>query len=201
MTCCIAICLWMQALQFVALSNVSDQSLRSSWRRKFGQPCYGELNQQSIPIIIASARLSQKSVDGYARFLSLIKTALSGNVSIAAQTPDDRERFLAVGASPEKVLVTGNIKFDFDPPKGIDIIGRVKFRDKHGCGERPVWVAASTHEGEEEQVLAAHAALRLTYPDALLLLVPRHPERFDDVAKLLQQSGVRGCQTQQQSAL
>lgn len=151
---------------------------------------YGELNQQSIPIIIASARLSQRSVDGYARFLPLIKTALSGNVSIAAQTPVDRERFLAVGASPEKVLVTGNIKFDFDPPKGIDIIGR-EFRNKHGCAERPVWVAASTHEGEEEQVLAAHAALRLTYPDALLLLVPRHPERFDDVAKLLQQSGVR----------
>ena len=151
---------------------------------------YGELNQQSIPIIIASARLSQKSVDGYARFLSLIKTALSGNVSIAAQTPDDRERFLAVGASSEKVLVTGNIKFDFDPPKGIDIIGG-EFRDKHGCAERPVWVAASTHEGEEEQVLAAHAALRLAYPDALLLLVPRHPERFDDVAKLLQQSGVK----------
>ncbi|MDG2155007.1 MAG: glycosyltransferase, partial [Gammaproteobacteria bacterium] len=66
-----------------------------------------------------------------------------------------------------------------------------EFREKHGCAKRPVWVAASTHEGEEEQVLAAHAALRLTYPDALLLLVPRHPERFDDVAKLLRKSGVK----------
>ncbi len=120
----------------------------------------------SVPIIMP-ARLSQKSVDGYARFLSLIKTALSGNVSIAAQTPDDRERFLAVGASSEKVLVTGNIKFDFDPPKGIDIIGR-EFRDKHGCAERRCgWQQAHMRVKKSRCSLLMQRYAK--YPDALLL--------------------------------
>ena len=148
---------------------------------------YYELDQQSIPVVIASGRLSQKSVDGYGRFKSLISHAMRGNVRVAAQTQEDRERFIGLGLDAGKAVVTGNIKFDFDPPEGMGETG-AEFRERHLCQQRPVWVAASTHEGEEEQVLKAHAALLQKVPDALLLLVPRHPERFDDVANLIRKA-------------
>ncbi|MDG1463253.1 MAG: lipid IV(A) 3-deoxy-D-manno-octulosonic acid transferase [Gammaproteobacteria bacterium] len=150
---------------------------------------YRNLDSAGIPVVIASGRMSQKSVDGYKRFRSLIEAALDGNVWVAAQAVDDRQRFVSLGAVPDRALVTGNIKYDFDEPEDIALLGQ-QFRMAHGCTDRPVWVAASTHEGEEEQVLAAHEALLKTFPDALLLLVPRHPERFDSVAKLIRQKGM-----------
>ncbi len=152
---------------------------------------YRELDASGVPVVIASGRLSQRSVDGYGRFRGLIEEVLSGDVYVAAQTDEDAARFVSVGASSERTSVTGNIKFDIDLADDIAPLG-LEFRDYHGCLKRPVWVAGSTHAGEEEQLLEAHQALLKTQPDALLILVPRHPERFDEVANIVRKSGLSG---------
>jgi 3-deoxy-D-manno-octulosonic-acid transferase len=105
------------------------------------------------------------------------------NVSVAAQTPRDAERFVAIGAAAAQVHVVGNIKFDVDVGAGVIERGRA-LRGEWGSA-RPTWAAGSTHAGEEEAVLDAHAALLTRRPDALLLLAPRHPARFEAVAELL----------------
>jgi 3-deoxy-D-manno-octulosonic-acid transferase len=150
---------------------------------------YQELNGAAVPVVIASARMSQRSVDGYGGFRSLIEVALSGNVLVAAQTAADAERFQSLGVPGSKVSVAGNLKFDFDVPEEVAEKGRL-FRERHCAPERPVWIAASTHHGEEQQVLESHKLLLGTCPQALLLLVPRHPERFDEVANLIRKSGL-----------
>jgi 3-deoxy-D-manno-octulosonic-acid transferase len=96
---------------------------------------------------------------------------------------------VSLGAAPERTQVTGNIKFDFELPAGVPEEGAA-LRQRY-AGARPVWVAASTHAGEEEIVLAAHRQVMKNYADALLVLVPRHPERFDGVAALLERQGWR----------
>jgi len=143
--------------------------------------------EQDVPVLLASARLSEKSVKGYLRFAGFIKRVLS-SVRIAAQTDTDRQRFIEIGAEPSYVDVTGNLKLAFELPDNIAASGK-EFREKHGA-KRPVWVAASTHEGEEEQVLDAHKRLLEKHPEALLLLVPRHPQRFDGVAEVIRKSGL-----------
>lgn len=138
--------------------------------------------KQHIPVCLMNARLSQKSANGYARIGSVTRTMLQQLKLIAAQSPADAERFITLGASPEQVTVTGNLKFDLalkpDLSSSISalkiVLGSTRF----------VWVAASTHEGEEEQILAAHKKIREQCPDTLLLLVPRHPDRFEAVAAL-----------------
>jgi 3-deoxy-D-manno-octulosonic-acid transferase len=95
---------------------------------------------------------------------------------IAAQSQTDAERFLQLGAERSQVEVVGNVKFDMQVPPGLAERGREQ--RAHWGAERPVWMAASTHEGEEQSVLAAHARVLQRFPDALLLLAPRHPERF-----------------------
>jgi 3-deoxy-D-manno-octulosonic-acid transferase len=102
---------------------------------------------------------------------------------IGAQTPADAERFRAIGAAPERVQVTGNIKFDLEIPAATVTAGQA-FRAACAAA-RPVWVAGSTHEGEEEAALAAHALVRERHPTALLIIVPRHPQRFEAVRALL----------------
>jgi len=109
-------------------------------------------------------------------------------VAIAAQTPADAERFLSLGVAPERTHVTGNIKFDFELPDGVHEQGDA-LRAEY-AGERPVWIAASTHSGEEEVALAAHLQVQQQFPTALLVIVPRHPERFDGVANLIRTRGV-----------
>jgi len=145
---------------------------------------YHECGQRNVPLVLASARLSAKSIGRYRLLVSLFRETLSNGIVIAAQTSADAERFVSLGANPARTRVTGNIKFDFELPPGVHEQGN-ELREKY-AGARPVWVAASTHAGEEEQVLAAHRAIRKTFPDALLILVPRHPERFDSIATLLQ---------------
>jgi 3-deoxy-D-manno-octulosonic-acid transferase len=149
---------------------------------------YHECGQRGVPLVLASARVSPKSIDRYRWLVSLFKKALSHGVVIAAQTPADAERFVSIGANPERTNVTGNIKFDFELPVGALEQGR-EFRQTYMPG-RPVWIAASTHTNEEEIVLEAHKLVRQKFPDALLMLVPRHPERFDGVATLLDKQQV-----------
>ncbi len=139
---------------------------------------------REIPLILVSARISPRSVPGYRKLLPLIRETLSHGIIIAAQSGADAERFLALGASPDRTCVMGNIKFDVEPLPGIAEAGRDERRRLFG--ERPVWIAASTHEGEEEQVLEAHRVLRATFPDLVLLLVPRHPQRFAAVRDLIE---------------
>ncbi len=142
---------------------------------------------RDIPLILVSARISPRSVPGYRKLLPLIRETLSHGIIIAAQSQSDADRFLALGASAVRTWVTGNIKFDVELPPGIREQG-VALR-KEMIGDRPVWIAASTHDGEELQVLEAHRALLDRFPDLLLVLVPRHPERFGDVRELVRKSG------------
>ncbi len=143
--------------------------------------------RHGIPSLLANARLSQRSAAGYARLGGFARQTF-GNISqVAAQAAADAERFVQLGVDPARIRVTGSIKFDARLPRSLSEQAEV-IRRTWGH-ERPVWVAASTHEGEDEQVLLAHRQVRQRLPDALLVLVPRHPERFDAVAGLCRRSG------------
>ena len=144
---------------------------------------YRGCGERDIPLILVSARISPRSVDKYRRFLPLFRETLSHGIIIAAQSEADAERFRSLGASAVRTWVTGNIKFDIDVPEGLAEEGAALRRELFG--PRPVWVAASTHDKEEQQVLEAHELLLRDYPDLLLVLVPRHPERFDQVSDLI----------------
>ncbi len=138
---------------------------------------------RDVPLILVSARISPKSIPGYRRMLALIRETLSHGIIIAAQSDADAERFLELGANPNRTRVTGNIKFDVEVHPEIVAEGRALRADLFG--DRPAWIAASTHEGEEEQLLAAHRKLQGRVPTLLLVLVPRHPERFAQVRELV----------------
>lgn len=150
---------------------------------------------RNIPLTIANARLSPRSFRGYSRVAGFARSTLADVAHIAAQSEADAERFRALGAPAARVSVMGNIKFDQAIPDAQLALGaQLRVR----CAGRPTWIAASTHEGEDELLLAAHRELLRTQPDALLMLVPRHPQRFDAVAKLVESTGLR---LQRRSAL
>ncbi len=142
---------------------------------------------RDIPLILVSARISPKSLRGYRRVLPLLRETLSHGIIIAAQSKADADRFRSLGASSVRTWVIGNIKFDIELPETLIADGK-RLRQQL-FGDRRVWIAASTHEDEEEQAIAAHAMLREQFPDLLLILVPRHPERFREVGKLVEQRG------------
>jgi 3-deoxy-D-manno-octulosonic-acid transferase len=148
---------------------------------------YAECGRRDVPLVLASARISPRSVGRYRRLVPLFRQALSHGILIAAQSETDAARFRSIGANPARTHVTGNIKFDFQPPPGIEERG-ARWREANAPG-RPIWVAGSTHEGEEEMILDAHRAVCRQFPEALLLLVPRHPQRFDAVRDLLARRG------------
>jgi 3-deoxy-D-manno-octulosonic-acid transferase len=150
---------------------------------------YHACGRRRIPLVLASARISPRSVSRYLRLGSLFRDTLSRGVVVAAQGDGDADRFKSLGADPDRTHVTGNIKFDFSVPLDIDERGR-RLRAFHAAS-RPVWVAGSTHGGEEDIVLEAHRIVRGVHPRALLVLVPRHPPRFDEVAHGLQRAGIR----------
>lgn len=149
---------------------------------------YHECGQRQVPLVLASARVSLRSVRYYRLLIPLFRNTLANGIVIAAQTPVDAERFCSLGANPARTHVTGNIKFDFELPAEIAARGR-ELRDQQ-AEDRPVWVAASTHDGEEIAVLEAHERILEHHPGALLVLVPRHPERFAPVAALLDSRGI-----------
>jgi 3-deoxy-D-manno-octulosonic-acid transferase len=142
-----------------------------------------ECRRRAVPVLLASARLTPKSVSRYRRVRSLFGDAVAQNVTIAAQTSEDAERFVAIGASPARTRAVGNVKFDMQ--LGEEVLATARKLRAEYLGDRPVWIAGSTHGGEEEQLLAAHAELRQAIAGALLVLVPRHPQRFASVADLL----------------
>ncbi len=150
---------------------------------------FHECEERNVPLVLVSARISVKSVSRYQFLLPLFRKALSHGIIIAAQTQADEERFLSLGAEPQRTSVMGNIKFDVDCPVNLRADGAAL--RKKSFGDRPVWVAGSTHEGEEEIILQAHQILMQSLPDALLVLVPRHPERFSVVRGLLDKHGLR----------
>jgi 3-deoxy-D-manno-octulosonic-acid transferase len=153
---------------------------------------YAELGRRRIPLVLGSARVTPRSVERYRKLASLFRDALAHDITIGAQTTGDAQRFTAVGAPSHRVQVTGNIKYDLAiPPATIDA-GRALRAQWNPA--RPVWIAGSTHEGEEEAALAAHDSVRAKFPDALLLLVPRHPQRFDAVRSLLRLRAVSFAQ-------
>jgi 3-deoxy-D-manno-octulosonic-acid transferase len=144
---------------------------------------FRECAREGVRVVLASARLSEKSVVRYRRCGSLFRGLFADDVLIGAQSATDAARFAAIGADPRRTRIVGNMKFDIDIDAHVLEAGRSLRAALFGT--RPVWIAGSTHGGEEEQVLAAHEELRRRYPDALLVLVPRHPHRFDAVAALL----------------
>ncbi len=138
--------------------------------------------QRGIPVILANARLSANSAAGYQRIAGLTRQMLSNVTVVAAQTQVDAGRFIELGAAPSKVHATGSIKFDSRLPANFSEKA-AELRQQWGIN-RPVWIAASTHEGEEKAVLEAFSQLKEAFQDLLLVLVPRHPERFNRVAAL-----------------
>ncbi len=150
---------------------------------------YLSCSARKIPILIANARLSERSLRGYGPAKALAGHCVRAAAWIAAQSKVDAERFLRLGAEPARLELVGNIKFDMKLPLGINQVG-IDLRSGWGAN-RPVWVAASTHEGEESAVLEAHALVLRQFPDALLIFVPRHPERFKLVTTHCRSIGFR----------
>ena len=144
---------------------------------------------RNIPILMANARLSRQSLKGYRRFRLLIGQALSNVDHVAAQSAVDAERLVSCGAAPARVQITGNLKFDLSIPDNLAQQAAV-FR-QHWGKERSVLIAGSTHEEDDISVLNAFGTILETLADVLLILVPRHPERFTFTANLARDMGFR----------
>jgi 3-deoxy-D-manno-octulosonic-acid transferase len=149
---------------------------------------YRECGRRRVPLVLASARISARSVGRYQRLGALFRGTLAQAAVVAAQGEGDAQRFRELGAATDSTHVTGNIKFDFELPADIAARG-ARLRAEYAA-HRPLWVAGSTHAGEEQQVLEAHRLVRAIHPEALLVLAPRHPQRFAEVAQLLAGSGL-----------
>ncbi len=145
---------------------------------------YYACGRRLIPLILVSARISAKSIERYRKLLPLFRETLSYGIIIAAQSQADANRFEALGTAPERTSVTGNIKFDIETDESVARDGKALRESRFA--DRPVWIAASTHDKEEEMVLLAHRLIQREIPNALLILVPRHPERFATVRLLLE---------------
>ena len=141
-----------------------------------------------IPAWIVNARLSSRSLHGYRLLKPLLRRALRTLRGVLAQSEPDARRFVTLGALPEATSVAGNLKFDIAVPEGGDALSAELAAR---IGERPVWIAASTHPDEEAAVIAIHRRLRGRWPDLLLLWAPRHPERFRAVAQQAVDAGWR----------
>jgi len=137
--------------------------------------------EREVATLLANARLSARSLRRYQRVDSFAQTVFAQIDHVAAQTEADADRLRMIGVNPGAIHVTGSIKFDVDVPASVLEQSEVMRRMWSG---RPVWVAGSTHDGEESVILEAHQQLIKEVPDALLILVPRHPERFDAVGSL-----------------
>ncbi|MCG6216777.1 lipid IV(A) 3-deoxy-D-manno-octulosonic acid transferase [Vibrio furnissii] len=145
------------------------------------------VHQQAVPVTVINARLSERSCLRYQQFSALFQLIRPYVDRILCQYDSDAQRFLRLGFQPEQVQVTGSIKFDIEIAPTVLEQGR-QLRAELGEA-RPVWIAASTHDGEDAILLDAHQALLKQFPNALLILVPRHPERFNAVFDLCIQHG------------
>ncbi|SJN11255.1 Lipid IVA 3-deoxy-D-manno-octulosonic acid transferase [often with also] [Halomonas citrativorans] len=137
--------------------------------------------KHGTPVAVVNGRLSPKAFKRYQKIAPLMARTLANVDWLAAKSADDAKRFEALGAVPGKTAVVGSLKFEVSLPSGGSIESERLLLE---WGERPVWVAGSTRDGEEALLLEAHRQLLHQFPDALLVLVPRHPQRFDEVAAL-----------------
>ncbi|WP_018405086.1 lipid IV(A) 3-deoxy-D-manno-octulosonic acid transferase [Marinobacter gelidimuriae] len=141
----------------------------------------GLCRKRNVPVFLINARLSERSALGYERVRNLVAPVMQSITWVAAQAEPDAERFRRIGVAAAHVEVTGSVKFDVDIPEGVrDAATRLREQ----FGHRPVWIAGSTHDGEDVQLLEAQRGVLARHPSALLILVPRHPERFDAVAEM-----------------
>jgi len=152
---------------------------------------YQGLRTRQVPLLLVNARLSEASLRRYRWLAGLTKSTLDCVQRVAAQSEQDRARFLQLGVQRQRIVVTGNLKFDAVLPE--DFGERVAAARVKLAPARPCWIAGSTHGGEESRVLEAHRRVLESVPAALLLLVPRHPERAGEVASLCARAGFGCC--------
>lgn len=155
-------------------------------------------NARQIPIILANARLSPRSYQRYQKIHFVVKPMLEKITTVIAQSVLDAERFLALGLPQEKLVVTGNIKFDMSISDEVIQQGKML---KKTWQPRLAWLGASTHEGEESIILDIFISIKKRYPNLLLILVPRHPNRFDKVAEYCTQRGFKVSRRSYQEAV
>jgi len=144
---------------------------------------FAEIGKRDIPLLIVNARLSQRSMRGYRLISGLMHIAIKAVTQVAAQSRADLQRYQKLGITASQGQVTGNLKFDVELP--VQLSEQAK-RWREAWGDRPVWIAASTHPDEEAMVIDAHKRIRREFPQALLLWAPRHPERFESVLELVE---------------
>lgn len=147
-----------------------------------------ECRRASVPVMLANGRLSERSARGYRRVAALVRPMFAALDWAAVQSSTEAGRFLELGLQQVRLTVTGSIKFDITPDAATQAEAHSW---RANWGDRPVWIAASTHAGEDQPVLEAHRVVLQHYPHALLILVPRHPERFDGVARMVAEHGLQ----------
>lgn len=149
-----------------------------------------ELSGRGIPVLMISGRISERSFRNYRLFRFFFTRVLARVSRLCMQSAEDAQRITAIGAQSGRVLVGGNIKFDLQVPP-ITLQEQERLRGDFGFAPgQQIFIAGSTHRGEEEAVLSVFTAIRRRFPAAALILAPRHPERFDEVESLLRQSGL-----------
>jgi 3-deoxy-D-manno-octulosonic-acid transferase len=151
---------------------------------------FSEVARRRIPLLIVNARLSERSLRGYRLIRPLIRAALKAVNVLAAQSAADLSRYRQLGLSADQGQVSGNIKYDLELPPGLS---QQAAAWREAWGDRPVWIAASTHAEEEAAIVETHRRVLQRFPNALLLWAPRHPERFAAVAEQAAASGLRVC--------
>ncbi|WP_051207990.1 lipid IV(A) 3-deoxy-D-manno-octulosonic acid transferase [Saccharospirillum impatiens] len=156
----------------------------------------GACDRHKVPVFLVNGRLSERSARGYHRLRALTRPMLQQLTGIAAQHWPDAERFQALGVPPKNIEVTGSIKFDLSISNTLT--GDIAAFSR-GIRDRPVWVAASTHDGEEADLLEVHRRITTVLPNALMILVPRHPDRFETVASIVDTSGLPYSRRSQRS--
>lgn len=151
------------------------------------------------PVVLVNARLSERSAKGYRRLSPVIGWMLNELSLVLCQYENDAKRFASLGISNDKIYVTGSVKYDITIPTTISEQAR---QLRHQLDDqRPIWIAASTHEGEDERVLSVHQEVKSQFPGAILVLVPRHPERFDSAYKQATQKGFKTYRRTQESTI
>ena len=141
----------------------------------------------NTPLVLASACISDKSIKLYRILLGLFQDTVAHGIVVGAQTEEEAKKFISMGASETRTFVTGNIKFDYLMPEGLVEKGK-KFK-KELALNRTIWVAGSTHSKEEKIILKAHERILEIFPDVLLIIAPRRPERFQLVRNLIDKKG------------
>ncbi|MEG9475979.1 lipid IV(A) 3-deoxy-D-manno-octulosonic acid transferase [Mannheimia indoligenes] len=159
-----------------------------------------KVEMRNIPFVIANARLSPRSAKRYGWIKGSMKDMLNQISLILAQDEVSKDRYLALGYNPAKMVNTGNLKFDLEitPELHQSVL---ETKSALNLQARPIWIAGSTHEGEEKLILEAHQILLNKYPDLVLILVPRHPERFKLVELLVKKSGLDYIKRSEHKAL